>query len=150
MHALIILTHQQFVDVDLEEDRGRVLAGAVRVHRGHHLAPTAPGGHEVDDHLTTTAGRSLAMQIMLRMSAVPRAMHACVSQEQDDARDGDDGCSCGPGTYQLALLLGLGHAGVELVLGVARDHRTLLGRHYSDPLFSFNFLGVGSEASDAD
>jgi hypothetical protein len=56
VHALIILTHQQFVDVDLEEDRGRVLAGAVRVHRGHHLAPTAPGGHEVDDHLTTTAG----------------------------------------------------------------------------------------------
>jgi hypothetical protein len=58
-------------------------------------------------------------------------MHAFVSQEQDVQEMAM--MAARVGTYQLALLLGLGHAGVELVLGVARDHGTLLGRHYSDP-----------------
>jgi hypothetical protein len=34
-------------------------------------------------------------------------------------------------TYQLAGLLGLGHVGVEVGLGVAGDHDSLLGRHSS-------------------
>lgn len=31
--------------------------------------------------------------------------------------------------YQLAGLLAIGHVGVELLLGVARDHGSLLGGH---------------------
>lgn len=69
-------------------------------------------------------------------------MHAFVSQEQDVQEMAM--MAARVGTYQLALLLGLGHAGVELVLGVARDHGTLLGRHYSNPLFSFPRCGIRS------
>lgn len=42
----------ELVDINLEEGSGsRVLLGAHREHRGHHLARAAPGGHEVNDHL---------------------------------------------------------------------------------------------------
>lgn len=44
---------------------------------------------------------------------------------------GEDEARGHGGTYQLAGLLGLGHLGVELGLGVARDHDSLLGRHFS-------------------
>ena len=36
--------------------------------------------------------------------------------------------------YQLAGLLALGHLGVELILGVARDHGPLRGCHSSPSL----------------
>lgn len=46
--------------------------------------------------------------------------------------DGDRGRRGTGGTYQLAGLLGLGHVGVEVGLGVAGDHDSLLlGRHSS-------------------
>lgn len=46
--------------------------------------------------------------------------------------DGDRGRRGTGGTYQLAGLLGLGHVGVEVGLGVAGEHDSLLlGRHSS-------------------
>jgi len=43
------------------------------------------------------------------------------------------------GAYQLAGLLGLVHLGLELLLGVARDH---LGRHSSSFLGAIENLGA--------
>lgn len=54
------------------------------------------------------------------------------TRRQTDGDLGEDEARWGARmTYQLAGLLGLGHVGVEVGLGVAGDHDSLLGRHSS-------------------